>query len=75
MTRTEQIQAAKAFTEKHKDSHRVFLEEGYIEASMIAMIGKFPYKRPERKNATANRYFKKVRIWAIDANGIATTDY
>jgi hypothetical protein len=70
MTRTEQIEAAKSFTEKHKDSHRVFLEEGYIEATIAEMV----LKNVEIDHPAFSLLHTK-RIWAIDANGIATTDY
>lgn len=67
MTRQETISAAQAFTEKHKESHKIYLENGYIEATTDQLYEQglsFFYPKDERK-----------MIWAIDQNGVFTTEF
>jgi len=73
MTRQETISAAQAFTEKHKESHKIHLENGYIEASIKDLtIKKVSFLVPALDSGT---WLKDNRIWAIDQNGVFTTEF
>lgn len=84
MTRQETISAAQSFTEKHKDSHKIHLENGYIEASVNDLIKKnLLWDSPEIDRINYARIsadnheevFGKSRIWAINENGVFTTEF
>ena len=76
MTRSQRIQAAKAFTEREGGLEALagktnyHLEEGYLKASAIELyaVG-IDYKISERKSRL------RSHIWGIDKQGIATTEF
>lgn len=83
MTRQETISAAQSFTEKHKESHKIHLENGYIEATTNDLGAKMKiYSCLEIGRAIASNSFQsyetemaRKRIWAIDQNGVFTTEF
>lgn len=82
MTRQETISAAIAFTEKHKESHKIHLENGYIEASAKHLYDKgVKYQSKEvvsahgKPHSVFSEIYERKRIWAIDKNGVFTTEF
>jgi hypothetical protein len=83
MTRDQKIQAAKAMTEANIEHHRIHLEDGYVEATANDLGARQKiYLCLEIGLAIASNSFQsyetemaKTRIWAIDKNGVFTTEF
>jgi len=69
MTRDQKIQAAKAMTEANIEHHRIYLEEGYLEATFTQAVNVFWDKIIVKADFFFSGDDREPQIWGINKQG------